>query len=282
VRRIFLFAFLLSGCGQILGVVDWVVDDASTDSPSSDVVQTEGGPPIDAGVCKSPKAGGMDGVLVLNEFCIDQTETPVALYDIFVNDLASDPSTGQPPECAWNTSFAQQSYDPYKTDPQRAQRPMVNINWCDAHAFCKYWGKHLCGVRGDGGPLAYDAEAKTSQWYTACTNGTSQMYPYGQLYDDAACNTGAATSSGGALELVGNPKTCQGGVPGLFDMSGNAQEWEDDCEHTADATADRCHLRGGTYFFPYDSVTCGALGGGNDNPRGSFNPYDTIRCCWEP
>jgi formylglycine-generating enzyme required for sulfatase activity len=285
VRRIFVVAFLLSGCGQILGVTDWVVDDASTDSPLGDAqndTMNDSPSSGDSGVvCKSPRAGGMDGVLVQNEFCIDSTETPYALYDVFLNDPATN-TTGQTPECAWNTTFAQ-PYDPYQNDSQRAQRPMVNIDWCDAFAFCKYWGKHLCGARGDGGPLDFDAQpAKTSQWYTACTNGTSQQYPYGQVYDASACNVGAATSSQGSLDLVGNPATCQGGVPGLFDMSGNAQEYENDCEHTADAAADRCHFRGGTYFFPPGSVTCAAIGGGNDNFRSEIGPYNAIRCCWEP
>jgi formylglycine-generating enzyme required for sulfatase activity len=285
VRRIFVFAFLLGGCGEILGVTNWVVDDASIDSlgdAQNDGSPNDTTPPGDAGVCNSPREGGMAGVLVQNEFCIDTTETPYKLYDIFVNDPAVDPSKGQLPECAWDTSFAQKAPDPYVNDPQRAERPMIDINWCDAYAFCKYWGKHLCGARGDGGPLAFDAQAKTSQWYTACTNGTSQQYPYGQLYDDAACNTGTGMSSVGSLDLVGNPKTCQGGVPGLYDMSGNAQEYENDCEHTADAAADRCHFRGGTYFFMYDSVTCAAIGGGNDNVRSQVGPYNAIRCCWEP
>jgi hypothetical protein len=89
--------------------------------------------------------------------------------------------------------------------------------------------------------------------------------------------------SAGALELVGNPATCQGGVPGLFDMSGNAQEWENACGNTAaDAGDDTCHLRGGTFFFQSDSVTCGSTGGGNDNPRNGASPWNTIRCCWEP
>ncbi|HEY2367182.1 MAG TPA: SUMF1/EgtB/PvdO family nonheme iron enzyme, partial [Polyangiaceae bacterium] len=145
---------MLLGCGQILGVSDWVVDgDASTAD-----VQNDGAPPGDAGVCTSPKAGGLDGVLVQNEFCIDKTETPVALYDTFMNDLATDPSKGQAPECGWNTSSDSYvpSFDPYASDPQRAQRPISYVDWCDAVAFCKYWGKHLCGARGDGGPLALD------------------------------------------------------------------------------------------------------------------------------
>lgn len=281
VRRFVAPAFLLLGCGQILGVSDWVVDgDASTAD-----VQNEGAPPGDAGVCTSPKAGGLDGVLVQNEFCIDSTETPVALYDTFMNDVATDPSKGQAPECGWNTSpdSYMPSFDPFASDPQRAQRPISYVDWCDAVAFCKYWGKHLCGARGDGGPLALDAQAKTDQWYTACTNGTSQTYPYGQLFDASACNANVPNSSEGGLDLVGNPPTCQGGVPGLFDMSGNAQEWENACGSTApDAADDTCHLRGGTFFFQFDSVTCGATGGGNDNPRNGASPWNTIRCCWEP
>ena len=270
VRRILVTAFLL-GCGQILGVSDWVVDDASTsgDAPPSDAG------PTDAGVCRSPREGGLDGVLVQNEFCIDKTETPVAVYNVFLNDINTDPSMGQGPECAWNTTYAQ-SYDPFDAaDPQHDQRPITAVDWCDAVAFCKYFGKHLCGARGDGGPLPFDAEAKKGQWYTACTNGTSQAYPYGATFDQSKCNANIAQGDGSVLP-VGTPTSCQGGVPGLFDMSGNAQEWENSCEN------DVCHLRGGPYFFEFDWVTCDKTGGGNDNGRDAASPYNTIRCCWEP
>lgn len=279
----------LGGCGQILGVSDWVVDhDGGADHDGGG--DYDGGGDVhvsaDAGgdaaaTCASPKPGGLAGVLVQHEFCIDTTETPVALYDKFVLDLATDPAKGQPPECRWNTSYVP-SFDPFQNDPNRATRPISYVDWCDAAAFCKYWGKHLCGARGDGGVLPLDAVQKTDQWYTACTNGTAQTYPYGQLFDASACNANVPHDEGGLLP-VGTPASCQGGVAGLFDMSGNAQEWENACASgSPDAGDDTCQLRGGTFFFESDSVECGSLGGGHRDTRNSVSPWNTIRCCWEP
>ena len=215
---------------------------------------------------------------------------PTALYDIFVNDLATDPSQGQPPHCAWNTDY-HQAYPWYDaSDPLLEERPVSVVDWCDALAFCKYWGKHLCGARGDGGALAMDAQAKFSQWYTACTNGTSQAYPYGNVYNASACNTGAANSGAGIADPVGKPSTCQGGVPGLFDMSGNDQEWENACDDNApDPSDDSCQLRGGTYFFPIGLGHVRRDGGGQRQPAQRREPVEhdpmllgaLTRCCWD-
>jgi formylglycine-generating enzyme required for sulfatase activity len=268
------FVFLLPACGEILGVTDWVVDDGGA-TPADVITTGDGGKS-----CASPRAGGMDGVLVQNEFCIDATESTVALYDVFVNDIDTDPSSGQPPECAWNTSY--HTFDPFQSDPNRAKYPITYANWCDAVAFCSYWGKHLCGNRFDGGALEVDAEAKTGQWYTACTNGTSQLYPYGNTFDASACNAGIGQDAS-AVEIVPTAQSCQGGVPGLYDMSGNVQEWTDQCMiGSADAGDDSCLLRGGPFFFESDSVECSSDGYGNFNARNGESPWNGIRCCWEP
>ena len=44
-----------------------------------------------------------------------------------------------------------------------------------------------------------------------------------------------------SVEPAGTP-SCQGGYPGLFDMSGNAAEWEDACDDFAG-----CRVRGGGF-----------------------------------
>jgi formylglycine-generating enzyme len=47
-------------------------------------------------------------------------------------------------------------------------------------------------------------------------------------------------------------------VTGLYDMSGNVEEWTDSCESagTGDPKDDLCALRGGSFNFPGDSVKC--------------------------
>ena len=61
---------------------------------------------------------------------------------------------------------------------------------------------------------------------------------------------------------VGSLAGCQGGFPGVFDMSGNAAEWEDSCGRAAaDASTakDPCILRGGSYQHSQSGVSCTGL-----------------------
>ena len=62
------------------------------------------------------------------------------------------------------------------------------------------------------------ANALKSQWFYACTGGTANDYPYGNVSDGLKCNGWA---SGKATSVdVGSMSACIGGVPGLDDMSG--------------------------------------------------------------
>jgi formylglycine-generating enzyme required for sulfatase activity len=45
---------------------------------------------------------------------------------------------------------------------------------------------------------------------------------------------------------VGQAATCEGGYPGIFDMSGNVEEWQDACVEDLGAD-DLCLARGGSY-----------------------------------
>jgi formylglycine-generating enzyme len=313
-RRLVAFAVLAFavGCGQLLGVTDWEVVDAGSAGRDASVGETSGGDasPKDASVagdsagigdtrdgarpksCVSPKSGpgSVAGVLILSEFCIDSTEAPVASYAVFLNDIHTNPAEGQPPECAWNTTYAP-GYNPYAgVFADAAAYPQTTIDWCDALAYCTYWGKHLCGNRSDGGPLDVASEGtlpQDGQWYSACTNGTSQGYPYGNILQTGACNVGAPDEYSSILPVT-EPATCVGGVPGLLDMVGNVSEWENACvPGEAGPVSDLCQQRGGPLFFAPSDDNCQAFGGNYSGSRGTKSPSDLspwtgIRCCWEP
>ena len=271
----------LSGGGGVDGGTHADGGDAATMRSDTGEGLDSGVTAHDAGACRSPVEGGTPGVLVLGEFCIDSTEAPVALYDKFYNDLNTNPDAGQPAECAWNSSY-EPPYDPYQGEADRASKPQTAVDWCDALAYCKYWGKQLCGNRMDGGALDPTGPLKDGQWYAACTDGTSQDYPYGANYVAGACRAALPADAGAGT--VPTSSTCQGGVPGLYDMSGNLAEWENSCTPSGgDAAADTCLMRGGTWFFPSNSVTCSLTTGGALSPRnGSDTSSVGIRCCWEP
>jgi sulfatase modifying factor 1 len=206
-------------------------------------------------------------------YCIDSTEVSNTEYLAFVQALDSS-TPPQPPECAFNTSVIPQAPDGgWPPPPSKVAQPVVWVDWCDAYAYCSWAGKRLCGRIGGGGG---DPAAPTSlmdQWYFACTRGGQVSYPYGNQYDGTACNGADYNGGSGMLIDVGSLPSCQGGFPGLRDMSGNVEEWEDAC--FADAAAG-CHNRGGAADNTAVSLRCD---GNSANPRSFVSNHTGFRCC---
>jgi formylglycine-generating enzyme required for sulfatase activity len=194
------------------------------------------GPPLapDAGASDAPsvpcpEAGAIRVGTGVTSFCIDATEVTDEQYLAF---LAADRNKGMGkllPQCQWN--FLVQPGAP----PAADSLPVVNVNWCDAYAYCAWAGKHLCGT-------------PRSEWTAACSHegDGAHAYPYGNAFDPTACNVGKVTI-GGLAPAASNPR-CVGGYPGLFDMAGNAAEWEDACDDDGGAAQDTpCNVRGGAW-----------------------------------
>lgn len=196
-----------------------IVTDAS-------VVDSEAGPE-----CQGSK--GPQPVRV-GDYCIDSTEVTNGDYAEFLAAKTGDTS-GQPPECAWNTSFAP-GFTAAKTVPVRGP------DWCDALAYCAWAGKRLCGRIG-GGPLPSNLRenAAADEWFRVCTKDGTRAYPYGSTFSVDACN---CDKPGGAVP-VKSFATCEGGYPGIFDMAGNLWEWENSCADGGATAA--CAVRGGSY-----------------------------------
>ncbi len=219
-------------------------------------------------------------------YSIDATEVTRSQYDAW---LQSNPSaTGQVAECqTWKTTYAPSCGWP---PGERGRHPVVCVDWCDAHAYCKGVGKRLCGKIG-GGANAYGdaANADASQWYAACSSGGKNTYPYGGAYQPQTCNgvdndsTGCSANSSctGPCACttveVGTLQGCQASeseYAGVYDLSGNVYEWEDACSGS-NGQYDLCHLRGGTYTSD-DYLACGTGGS-----LGRFNRFEDFgfRCC---
>jgi hypothetical protein len=183
----------------------------------------------------------------MGSYCIDKTEVTYDEYEDFW--FAGIPTTNQNPECSWNVNWT-----PGQNWPQTNSRhPVRAVNWCQAFAYCEWRGKRLCGKFG-GGATAYADfdDPSQSQWMNACTANGTNVYPYGQSYQAATCN-GADFGEGDTVQVQtsnGQPNTqtttCQGGSPGLWQMSGNVREWVNACDGTTDEN-DNCRLRGGSY-----------------------------------
>jgi len=208
-------------------------------------------------------------------YCIDATEVTSGDYARFLAALSQEPvAPMQPPVCEWNTSFA-------ATASTTEALPVVGVDWCDAVAFCTWAGKRLCGKIG-GGPVEYThyALARESQWYNACSAGGTKTYPYGDSYRGSTCN-GYERGAGGVV-AVAEMAACEGGYPGLFDMSGNVDEWEDSCA-AATGADDQCQFRSGSYndSLPNARLNCdwAANETGWFGTRASSGPNLGFRCC---
>jgi hypothetical protein len=190
-------------------------------------------------------------------YCMDATEVTNREYKQFVTAKGTD-TTGQDPWCDWNMSYV-----PSEGWPAAGKDdfPVVYIDWCDASAYCRWAGKHLCGKIGGGTYRSGRyADPKQSEWFSACSRGGSLKYPYGCDYDASTCvgfdyDGTAGLQSTDVVRPVGSARQCQGGYPGLFDLSGNVLEWEDSCRGNAGAN-DGCRVRGGSFGGKARSLQC--------------------------
>jgi formylglycine-generating enzyme required for sulfatase activity len=232
-------------------------------------------PPEDATTPANGCPAGRGAAMVLvDSICIDSTEARNDEYNDFL--LAGPPLAGQPAACSWNASYL--PGNGWTFAASQARLPIAYVNWCDAYAFCSWAGKRLCGKVGGGSANFSQFASKDNEHYLACSNAATRIYPYGNAFDPAACND-IAHDAGHVLP-VGSLPACQGGVPGLFDMSGNVEEWQDAC--SADSgPKDSCLDGTGAFDF-------------GDEPGGTrcdFADYDVrsgqfpdvgIRCCATP
>ncbi len=196
--------------------------------PDRDATRTDVEPAPDATTVDGGCAAGSTLVPsndANKRFCIDLLEVTNADYRRFLGTPAGQTTAGQIAECAWNRTFMPVAF-PAVAD-NRENYPVVGVDWCDASKYCQAAGKKLCGKIGGGNlpPEEADQVAK-GQWVAACSmKDMARSYPYGNTYVANNCNG----PGNAGLEAVGSRTLCEGGYPGLRDMSGNAEEWLETC-----------------------------------------------------
>jgi formylglycine-generating enzyme required for sulfatase activity len=235
----------------------------------------DSGPTKDANGC--PLGRGPTMIKVAS-YCIDSTEVSQAQYQAFLDVVGTKPYPNQAPGCTNVTSHQPGNEGSCHYDPTaHPNMAMVCIDWCAADSFCRWSGKRLCGKLGGGSipTNGNDYAGSSDEWFTACSNGGSRTWPYGNTKKDTACNTQEANK--GEVVDVGSFTSCAGGVTGLFDMVGNAREWENACQNT-DAIA-FCLRRGGSFALTADNATCDEF---NELNRNLHDEETGIRCCADP
>jgi formylglycine-generating enzyme len=255
--------------------------DARLPDVAPDVTPDVTVPPDAMSLC--PPYSGGPAMVRAGSFCVDSTEVTNAQYEPFLAAKGGDVS-GQPNACKWNLSYRPSSETviwPY-TDRTK-DHPVVNVDWCDAYMFCKWAGKRLCGKIGGGRLGTWEASTRPaeSQWAAACTGGARTAYPYGNGFDREICNLKAASETATAIEPVKTHTRCEGGYPGIFDISGNVMEWVDACDRDT-GEDDLCSSAGSSAWIgtlPPGDLTCA------ESPYGAAREdayyLRGFRCCSE-
>jgi formylglycine-generating enzyme len=196
-------------------------------------------------------------------FCIDKYEVKVGEYYELLDARDRPGVADLPPACSFNTSF-----DPDIDQRATPELPIVEIDWCDALAYCLFVGKRLCAAIG-GGPVPFGAFADPgrSEWQRACQGDGANAFPYGPAYDRARCNgeDGIDRVEPGALP------SCRATIAEIYDLSGNVAEWEDACDEN-----DECRVRGGSFGSVEEELKCRAQA---VMDRRDESPTIGFRCC---
>jgi formylglycine-generating enzyme required for sulfatase activity len=211
-------------------------------------------------------------------YCIDNTEVFVSSYATW---LALNPTTTkQPAYCSWNTTFVPSSDWP--STGGNDYYPVHYVDWCDALAYCTYYGKRLCSRITTHGHVDYNtdyADPTRDEWMNACDDGsTSQAYPYTGAYDGSVCS--GSDKGLGYYFWIPESDQCIGGIPFLYDMSGSLSEWEDSCDAYS-GSADHCLSRGGGYTSDQAHMRCDAKNVFVSGPatRNTTDATIGFRCC---
>lgn len=244
-------------------------DATGTDSGTFDAASSDG----DAGA--NPHQGMVE--IPGGGFFIDTHEVTNTQYNQFLLELKGGTAGGnnERSECKWKKNHERVTTS--CTPSPIGDAPATCLDWCDANAYCRYYGKRLCGKIGGGSAQQALLTSPThSEWMLACAGVSSDAYPYADAGGLGTCTT---QSSDMALTPVGSKAGCVGHVPGLFDMSGNALEWEDAIGAAVDGGPEKqsAFARGGSFKNPIASCTCSYV-----TPAYARQQiYDNIgfRCC---
>jgi formylglycine-generating enzyme required for sulfatase activity len=201
-------------------------------------------------------------------YCIDSTEVTNAQYALFLASGYQLPAADAPIGC--EVDGGSMNYTPNVWPVLGGSLlPVVQVNYCQAYAYCAWAGKRMCGEIGGGALLQSRVNsAADSQWYNACSATGTLAYPYGNTFSSATCGGMAA---GSQISNVKTPAACTGGFPGLYNMSGNVWEWTDAC-----SLGGSCYTMGGAFDGTTTDLECVS------NRSWAKNGYAGnigIRCC---
>ncbi len=158
----------------------------------------------------------------LDAYYIDKYEVTNRQYRMFLDEIEG---SGDHSRCHPSEPRDKDHRPKYWNDPRynRDDYPVVGVNWYDAYAYCAWVGKQL---------------PTEAQWERAARGGLEgKEYPWGEGGDESRANINRESGENMALladegkqvEAHGHgPKPVGSYAPngfGLFDMTGNVEEW---------------------------------------------------------
>ena len=144
--------------------------------------------------------------------------------------------------------------DQYEYPNLPSQPPLADATYGQAKQACRELGKHLC---------------TDTEWYEACSNNNTTRWPYGNQYQERACNDHGwvETEMYGSASSTGTFTDCHTRNE-IYDMSGNLWEWVDQ--------DDSGRLRGGGWQLSAGLGQCRSV----ITPAPNYHAGETgFRCC---
>jgi len=178
----------------------------------------------------------------VDAFYIDQVPVTNAEYAKFVE------ATGHPPPPNW-----EERGGTYR--PDRANHPVVFVNWFDAQDYAAWAGKRLL---------------TEAEWEKAARGTDGRVYPWGDWFDKVMCN--ASEAGIGGTTPVGKYSPFGDSPYKVCDMAGNVWEWT--ATDWAPGSSSKVQ-RGGSFANRGSYARCAYRYLGVPEPR---NPNVGFRC----
>jgi len=190
------------------------------------------------------------------DFCVDIYEAVIGDYEFVYTDLCQEAGPGirygalsdDYPAGFPDSVTAENETFPLFACNNAGLRPSARMTWYQARRACENVGKRLCTL---------------SEWQRTCGGATLESYPYGSSYEPATC---AGADLSGQWVPSGSQDQC--GRDGVYDLSGNFEEW----------TEDRS-VCGGGYNDSETNLTCQSCPTQSATQETSDRSF---RCCADP
>ncbi len=159
-------------------------------------------------------------VTISQPFYLAQTETTVAQFREFIEATGYVTRPELPGGTAWGQEQGawrrgRYSWKEMGEDQPTDDRPVTNLSWFDAQAYCDWLNESTKGS------LEYRLPTE-AEWEYACRAGSNSPWGHGNDVEELAEYAWYAQNSGRMLRPIATKRP---NVWGLYDMHGNASEW---------------------------------------------------------